>query len=88
MSSSQKESEEIVAIVSGGINIDLFYEVENFPTSGQTFKSKSFKKDFGGKGFNCCVNLSKLGVKAAMMGCLGDDSDSGEVKKSKKIYLF
>jgi ribokinase len=59
--------------VIGSINMDLVVKAERVPTVGETLHGQSFKLIPGGKGANQAVAIAKLGGKAFMIGCVGED---------------
>jgi ribokinase len=51
---------------------------EVLPKLGQTVFGTSFQQSFGGKGANQVVQCARLGLKTAIVGCLGEDSHGEE----------
>ena len=61
-----------VAVI-GSANMDFFAQVACLPAPGETVRSASFDKFFGGKGANQAVQLARLGAETLFVGCVGDD---------------
>ena len=61
-----------VAVI-GSANMDFFAQVASLPAPGETVRSASFDKFFGGKGANQAVQLARLGAETLFVGCVGDD---------------
>ena len=59
----------------GSINIDLIYNVRNFPEPGETLAAEAFQRLPGGKGANQSVALALAGAKVFHVGAMhgGDD---------------
>ncbi len=57
----------------GSLNIDLFYQVERFASSGETINSNSYQKNIGGKGLNQSVALARAGAQVYHAGNVGED---------------
>lgn len=57
----------------GSLNIDYTYRVEEFAKKGETISSKSFKKNWGGKGSNQAIALSRAGLSVYHAGSVGED---------------
>lgn len=70
-----------VAVI-GSANMDFFAQVACLPAPGETVRSASFDKFFGGKGANQAVQLARLGAEALFVGCVGDD-DMGRAMLSR-----
>ena len=62
--------------VLGSINTDFMVTTQTLPVEGETVKGTSFSVQFGGKGANKAVALSRLGIKVEMFGAVGDDDFS------------
>ena len=63
--------------VIGSLNIDLTVSVPRFHQPGETIFGTDFRTYTGGKGGNQAVAAAKLGADVTMVGCLGDDANSG-----------
>ena len=60
-------------LIIGSSNYDIFLEVPHIPTIGETILAKNFFTNFGGKGANQAIAISKLGGEVKFLTCLGDD---------------
>lgn len=63
--------------VLGSSNMDFVYTVEEMPRTGETIKSRGFRKVPGGKGANQACACGKLGGDCVFLSAVGKD-DSGE----------
>lgn len=63
--------------VLGSSNMDFVYAVEEMPRTGETIKSRGFRKVPGGKGANQACTCGKLGGDCVFLSAIGKD-DSGE----------
>lgn len=63
-------------VVIGSINIDNYLAVRELPSSGKTSVTTNVTLHPGGKAVNHAVAVSRLGVKACLIGAIGDDRDS------------
>ena len=61
------------AVIIGSLNYDIILKQKRLPKIGETFVADSITMCGGGKGANQAVQLSKLGGKAFMAGCVGND---------------
>ncbi|MGD1897681.1 MAG: ribokinase [Phormidesmis sp.] len=61
-------------VVLGSLNMDLVAQVSRLPNPGETLLGNSFDMLPGGKGANQAVAASRLGVRTAMIGCVGNDA--------------
>lgn len=68
------EDDVYEVVVCGSIMIDLNAYCKRLPLPNETVKGHSFIQSFGGKGANQAVQSSRLGIKCAMIGCVGDDT--------------
>jgi len=69
-------------VVVGSCNMDQIAYIPRFPGAGETIHGSKYLQGFGGKGANQCVMAGKLGVKAAMVGKVGNDSIGAETFKN------
>ena len=51
--------------------MDLVINSHRMPQEGETLTGYGFMTNFGGKGANQAVALSKLGSEVFMVGCIG-----------------
>lgn len=57
----------------GSINMDLVFELDQAPASGQTVLAKRLRLEAGGKGANQAVAAARDGAHVVMVGAVGDD---------------
>lgn len=69
-------------LVVGSINTDLVVAVPTLPRAGETVLGKDLQRIGGGKGANQAVAAARLGARAALLGCVGDDA-FGNVQKDE-----
>lgn len=67
------------AVIVGSLNYDIILKQKRLPKIGETFVADSITMCGGGKGANQAVQLSKLGGKAFMAGCVGNDKFGEEL---------
>ena len=67
------------AVIIGSLNYDIILKQKRLPKIGETFVADSITMCGGGKGANQAVQLSKLGGKAFMAGCVGNDKFGEEL---------
>lgn len=60
-------------IVAGKMNVDIFYYVPKLELNSNNVASDSMM-ELGGKAANVAVALKKLGIDAAITGCVGTDT--------------
>jgi ribokinase len=65
--------------VVGSLNMDLFIDVAQFPTPGETVVGKNFRRSPGGKGANQASAIVRLGHPVAMVGAVGRDAFGDEL---------
>ena len=65
-----------VAVV-GSVNLDLTVPVGRVPRPGETVLGADARRGPGGKGANQAVACARLGLRTAMIGCVGEDADGG-----------
>jgi ribokinase len=68
-------------VVYGSLNMDFVAYVDHLPQPGETIGSKEFRMVAGGKAANQAVAASRLGARAAMVGCVGDDELGKKMKQ-------
>ncbi len=64
--------------VIGSINTDFSFMGKRMPQPGETIIGSGFKTNFGGKGANVCVAMSRLGADVTLFGVVGNDLYSVE----------
>lgn len=69
-------------VVVGSINADLVAHVEKIPRSGETVLGSDFTIHPGGKGANQAVAVARLGYPVLMIGKLGIDAFSDQLRAS------
>jgi ribokinase len=72
-------------LVFGSMNMDLVFAVEVLPRPGETVLGPSYAAVPGGKGANQAVAAARAGVRARMIGCLGDDGFGEMLLKSLTV---
>lgn len=68
--------------VVGSINIDLVTHVSRFPRPGETILGGDLATIAGGKGANQAVAAARLGAEVTMVGRVGDDVFSSQLKSN------
>jgi ribokinase len=66
-------------VVLGAANSDFLLKGEKFPRPGETLTGDTFLAAAGGKGANQAVAVARLGVKAALISCVGADARGREL---------
>ena len=61
-------------LVIGSMNMDFVTSVPHMPRVGETVLAQGLELVPGGKGANQAYAIGRLGGRAAMLGCLGQDS--------------
>lgn len=69
-------------VVVGSINIDLVVHVERIPARGETLSGSDFQTHIGGKGANQAAAVARLGYPIAMIGRVGSDAFSADLRRS------
>jgi ribokinase len=69
-----------IAVV-GSLNMDLVVEVARLPGAGETVLGGDVFRNPGGKGANQAVAVARLGGRAAMVGCVGDDEGGRQLRE-------
>lgn len=63
-------------VVVGSINTDFTFNVERIPQIGKTTSILNSTTSLGGKGANQSIGAAKLGREVALIGEIGNDTDS------------
>lgn len=71
-------------VVVGSINMDLVIKTARLPKAGETIKGETFRIIPGGKGANQAVAARNMGVKSALVGCVGRDVFGRELLQALK----
>lgn len=61
-------------ILLGDLNIDLHLDIPAYPAPGGDGVASGQRIGFGGSAANTAVMLSRLGVRTALLACVGDDA--------------
>jgi len=72
-------------LVYGNINIDITLYVEELPRPGLETLASRILRSGGGSAANTAVALSRLGVPASILGCVGTDTGGREALKDLEI---
>ena len=65
--------------VAGSINMDVVATAARYPKMGETVPGREIFFFPGGKGANQAVSAAKLGARAILIGCLGEDAFGREL---------
>jgi ribokinase len=65
--------------VVGSFNMDLVIEAPRFPAPGEAILGKNFRRACGGKGANQAYAVAMMGMRAAMIGAVGEDAFGDEM---------
>lgn len=60
-------------VLLGDLNVDLHLDIPVYPAPGGDGVATRQRMGFGGSAANTAVMLSRLGVRASMIACIGDD---------------
>ena len=63
-------------LIFGSLNLDIVTYLERMPLPGETVVGDKFETFPGGKGLNQAVAAARAGGAVAMVGVLGNDSNS------------
>lgn len=69
----------VQAVCVGVITIDTIALVEKYPTEDERVVAKEIARAGGGPAAVAAVTLSRLGIKSAIIGTIGDDADGKEI---------
>ncbi|MDQ0615638.1 ribokinase [Microbacterium sp. W4I4] len=67
------EDRRFEVLLLGDLNIDLHLDIPAYPEPGGDGVASRQRMGFGGSAANTAVMLARLGVRAAMLACVGDD---------------
>lgn len=67
------EDQTIEVLLIGDLNVDLHLDIPAYPQPGGDGVATRQRMGFGGSAANTAVILVRLGVRSAMLGCVGDD---------------
>lgn len=73
-------------LVIGGINIDTYLNVDQFPSVRNTIRSSTSSTYPGGKAMNQAVGIAKLGLPVSIIGNVGNDIQSDLIYSSLNHY--
>ncbi|MGF1426460.1 ribokinase [Kitasatospora sp. LaBMicrA B282] len=68
-------------VVVGSVNLDQVIEVAALPAPGETVRGGPVIRLGGGKGANQAVAAARLGRSVALVGAVGTDADSAELRR-------
>jgi ribokinase len=69
-------------LVVGGCGIDYMVRADVLPSPGHSVMGDVFVRDVGGKGLNQAIAAARLGARAALISCVGDDPEGDEVLRA------
>lgn len=77
----------VQAVCVGVITIDTIALVDKYPSEDQRVVAQEIARAGGGPAAVAAVALSRLGIKSAIVGTIGDDADGNEVLRmfQKKV---
>lgn len=64
---------DVEVVLLGDLNIDLHLDIPSYPAAGGDGVASRQRMGFGGSAANTAVMLSRLGIRPAMIACVGDD---------------
>ncbi|WP_309065452.1 carbohydrate kinase family protein [Microbacterium sp.] len=65
--------DDVEVVLLGDLNIDLHLDIPAYPAPGGDGVASRQRMGFGGSAANTAVVLAALGVRTALIGCVGDD---------------
>ncbi|MFE2771402.1 carbohydrate kinase family protein [Microbacterium resistens] len=65
-------------VLLGDLNVDLHLDIPAYPAPGGDGVATRQRTGFGGSAANTAVMLTRLGVRAALVACVGDDDRGAE----------
>ena len=57
----------------GSLNVDLVFQVDRMPVSGESVTGRGLERHLGGKGLNQALAAARAGSAVALVGAVGDD---------------
>jgi len=69
----------IQAVCMGVITVDTIALVDKYPSEDERVLAQEISRAGGGPAAVAAVAMSRLGVKSAIVGTIGDDADGKEV---------
>ena len=69
----------VQAVCAGVITIDTIALVDRYPSEDERVLANEISRAGGGPAAVAAVTLSRLGVKSAIIGTIGDDADGKEI---------
>ena len=73
-------------LVVGSINVDYVIHTDRLPKLGETIVGDSFSMNFGGKGANQAIAISKSGCNVKMLGAVGKDQAGDMAIENLKAF--
>ncbi len=64
---------DVEVLLLGDLNIDLHLDIPAYPAPGGDGVATHQRMGFGGSAANTAVMLSRLGIRASLLACVGDD---------------
>lgn len=75
---------ELDVLAVGNINVDLSFFVDRAPSPDSEAFAHKFSAFHGGSAANFSVGVAKLGLKSAILACVGDDAEGSEAVHALK----
>lgn len=72
---SAADTEPIDVLVVGSVNLDLGFELDRLPRSGETIESRDARRTGGGKGANQALAAAQLGARTTLLAAVGPDAE-------------
>jgi sulfofructose kinase len=69
----------VLAVCVGVITIDTIALVDKYPSEDERVLANEISRAGGGPAAVAAVALSRLGIKSAIVGTIGDDADGQEI---------
>lgn len=68
-------------LVIGNTTLEIFFEINSLPMSGDTVRASAFTEDVGGRGAMSCFSFDALGVCPILLGRIGEDFNAMRIKR-------